>query len=146
LNELFKILINNKIDDIGNIFNELKNSDVVKIKEPITMNENKSITPNSDKGLSFILPAPGNEITQSDILSNQLRVTADYKNHFPHNNAVLKFTYDGVKYDVKFTNRGKRSHILKLGSALMKLLNLTPNSSVRITKINSIEFTVEKIR
>ena len=117
-----------------------------KSKEIKTTNENENNLSNSFKGLSFIFPASGNEITQLDISQNQIRVTADFKNHFPNKNSELKFIHSGIKYDVKFTHKGRRSHILKLDSILMKLLNLSASSSVRITKINPIEYEIEKIK
>lgn len=143
LKNVFKKIIENKIEDIEKEFN-VSMSDEITPKEEVKSKEviNKS---NLFKGISFILPAPGNEITQSDISQNQLRITVDFKNHFPNKNSDLKFTHNGIKYNVKFTHRGKRSHILKLGSTLMKLLELSPNSSVRLTKINTTEFVIEKI-
>lgn len=146
LKALFKIIVQNKIDDIEKVFDELsyKNS----IKPDAVKSTNDSIKKVSlhYEGFSFIFPAPGNEITQADISKNQLRVTADFKNHFPNNNSELKFTHNGIKYNVKFTHKGRRSHILKLGSTLMKLLNLNTNTSVKITKINSTEFEIEIIK
>lgn len=144
LKMLFKAIIANKIDDIDNIFNHTINVESVKPEEK--KNKDVKNTSNHFNGLSFIFPASGNEITQADISQNQLRVTVDFKNHFPNNNSELKFSHSGIKYDVKFTHRGKRSHILKLGSTLMKLLSLSTNSSVRITKVNSIEYVIEKIK
>ena len=144
LKNLFKKIIVNKIDDIEKVFNE-SNNESSKSETVKTTPEKENNVSNDSKGISFILPATGNEITQLDISKNQLRITADFKNHFPNVSSVLVFTYQGTKYNVKFTHRGKRSHILKLGSTLMKKLNLTTNSRVRITKINSSEFKIEKI-
>lgn len=143
---LFNAIIANKLDDIEKIFNKTIDVDAVKPEE--VENKNKNVKSNSShfKGLSFIFPALGNGITQADISQNQLRVTADFKNHFPSNNAELKFTHRETKYDVKFTHRGRRSHILKLGSTLMKSLSLSTSSSVRITKVNFIEYEIEKIK
>lgn len=141
---LFKRVIKNKIDDLEELFIEPKNSDVTRFEEVKTKNENN--TSNSLIGISFIFPAPGNKITQADISKSQLRVTADFKNHFPNNNSELKFTHNGIVYNVKFTHKGSRSHILKLGSTLMKLLNLDTDSSIRIIKNNSTEFEIENIK
>ena len=141
LNELFGRIIENKIDDIETIFQKQKDNTV----KPNLTEQRNSDSSKIFKGLAFILPAVRNEITQSDISQNHLRITADFKNHFQNKNAELEFIHNGIKYNVKFTHRGKRSHILKLGSALMKVLNLTPANSVRITKINSSEFTIEKV-
>lgn len=145
LKALLQRIVENKIDDIEKIFDESKYKNSIKPNVVKSANDSRKQVLRHYEGLSFIFPAPGNEITQADISNNQLRVTADFKNHFPNKNSELKFTYKGKKYDVKFTHRGKRSHILKLGSTLMELINLTPNSSVKLTKINSTEFTIEKI-
>lgn len=144
LKSLFKAIIENKIDDFEIIFNQTINVDAIKLEED--KNKDVNNTSNHFKGLSFVFPASGNEITQADISQSQLRVTADFKNHFPNNNSELKFSHSGIKYDVKFTYRGSRSHILKLGSKLMNILGLTTNSAVRITKVNPKEYLIEKIK
>ena len=144
LKNVFKKIIEGKIEDIEKTFSEFKNVDSVKSEEVKDKGLNNPL--NHFKGISFTLPAPGNEITQSDISNNQLRITADFKSHFPNINSELKLNYQGIEYNVKFTHRGERSHILKLGSTLMSLLKLTPADKVRITKINSSEFTIEKVK
>ena len=145
LKVLFVRIIDNNIENIETIFDKPMSNDSVKVKEDERKSSSVNNISNHFKGISFTLPAPGNEITQSDISQNQLRITADFKNHFPNKNADLKFTYKKTEYSVKFNNRGKRSHILKLGSKLMNQLNLTPLDNVRITKVNSSEFSIEKI-
>lgn len=144
LENLFKKIVKNEIEDIDKLFDEPKKREEIHTEKVKTENRDRKNTSHQFKGLSFIFPASGNAITQTDISKNQLRVTADFKYHFPNTNSELKFAYQGIVYDIKFTNRGKRSHILKLGSSLMKLLNLTPQNSVRITKIHSLEYTIEK--
>lgn len=147
LKKLFEKIIENEIDDIEKVFTRINNDEAINKSSEI---KNIIDDANSDSrpfnGLSFIFPAPGNEITADDISKNQLRVTADFKNHFPNINTKLKFTHNGIKYDIKFTHKGRRSHILKLGSTLMNLLSLNSNSTVRVTKTNSLEFIIEKLK
>ncbi len=146
LKVLFKRIIEKKLDNIEKIFDESKYK---YSPAPITIkskNDNKKDVSKYSGEVSFVLPALGNEITQNDISKNQLRVTADFKNYFPNNNTILIFIHNGIEYNVKFTHKGRRSHILKLGSTLMKLLNLNTNSSVRITKINSTKYKIDKLK
>lgn len=140
LKELFGKIIENKIDDIETIFQKQKDT----VKPNMTEHRNND-SARKFKGLSFILPAAGNVITQSDISQKQLRITVDFKNHFPNKNTELRFVHNGIVYNVKFTHRGHRSHVLKLGSSLMQGLDLTIYDSVRITIINSSVFNIEKV-
>ena len=141
LKEVFEKIGEDKIDDIESIFGKQPDQAV----KPQIENLNDESIPKIFKGLEFILPAVGNEITQNDISNNQLRVTADFKNLFPSTNAKLRFLYKGIEYKVQFTHRGKRSHILKLGYDLMHLLNLTASDSVKITKLNPSKYAIEKV-
>ena len=144
LKNVFKKIIENKIEDIEKVFKDSMNYKSVN-KEEV---KSKYVNNNSIhfRGLSFNLPASGNEITESDISNNQIRITIDFKKYFPNKNTELKFTHNDIVYTVKFTHRGKRSHILKLGLKLMNQLNLTPTDKVKITKLNSLEFSIDKIR
>lgn len=96
------------------------------------------------KGISFTLPALGNSITASDVSNNQLRITADFKSYFPRSNTTLTFHHKGGKHSVRFTARGRRSHILKLGSNLVRILDLSEDCRVKITRLNSTEYSIEK--
>jgi uracil-DNA glycosylase family 4 len=146
LKDLFKNIIENKIDDIKTIFSNSKANEIIKELEEKEIKPNKeiNISPNS-KVISFILPGEGNKITDIDISKNQLRVTSEFKRHFPDSNSTLKFVHHNDSYSIKFTHRGRRSHILKLETTLMKSLNINSSNSVKIKKISSNTYQIEKI-
>jgi uracil-DNA glycosylase len=146
LKELFIKITEDKIDYIEQIFDKVNDIKVKNLESSQSKSEIINNTFEKFNGVSFILPASGKKITDQDIYRNQLRVTISYKKHFPDKNSDLKFIHNGIRYDIKFTHRGRRSHILKLGSRLMKALNLNSKSSIRIKQIDYMEFEIEKIK
>lgn len=146
LKKVFAMIMDDEIDEIGEIFTKSNNRSRLKLpnKNWHDADIRSKISIPSER-LTFVLPASGNRITRNDILKNKLRVTVDFKKYFPNANCVLQFIHNGIVYDVKFTYRDGKSHILKLGSRLMKVLNLNPGSSVNIIKINSLKFVIGKI-
>ena len=78
LKVLFKRIIENKIDDIEKVFDESNYKNSINPEAVKSTNDSRKNVSRHFEGLSFIFPAPGNEITQADISKNQLRVTTDF--------------------------------------------------------------------
>lgn len=93
-------------------------------------------------GATFSFPAVGNDITENDISKCQLRVTVDFKRHFPNGDSELTFIFQGSEYPVKFRYRVDRSHILKLGQPLMNKLGLKPHGAVEITRLREKTYEI----
>ncbi len=97
------------------------------------------------EGNPFILPDEGNEITDNDILKNQLRITSKFKSHFPNSSSKLMFIHKNNNYNVKFNHREGRSHVLSLRSTLMESLNINSNNKIRIKKLRSKTYQIERV-
>lgn len=80
----------------------------------------------------FILPKPGNSITEEDIKKGQLRITVDFKKHFPSESKTVKIKYWGKTHIVSFTYKDGRSHILKVGKDFMEKLNINSRSKIKV--------------
>ena len=143
LRSLFTKILNDDITNLDSIFIYNSKIGFSREKEPSKNKmDNESY---SNRGISFVLPAPGNTITESDIANNQVRITVDFKSHFPSSNCELFFTFDENEFVVKFTHRGKRSHLLNLGADLIERLGLVRGGKVRITYLNPKNYTIEKV-
>ncbi len=143
LTKVFYKLIQNDLSNLENIF--VEQQDETKPKKEEVLSKTSSSRFNAQIGVSFILPAPSNSITKADVSKNQLRITAAFKSYFPNSDVLLTIKFKDEVFSVKFSHRGRRSHILKLGSKLMNKLNLNLTNKVKITKTGSTEFVVEKL-
>ncbi len=90
----------------------------------------------------FTVPSEGNEITEADVKSNQIRITADFKPFFPSESAKLKVIIKN-EYECIFTHRGDRSHVLRLGKDACAELGLKAADSVKFTEVGKNEYKLE---
>lgn len=97
------------------------------------------------KPVTFTIPSDGNSITEIDIKKKQLRITAAFKGLFPEKDDELKIIIKNG-YIVSFKHRGKRSHILRLGSDALEELGIKAGDAVKITRIGVREFKMEGVR
>ncbi|RDC54146.1 hypothetical protein DU508_23220 [Pedobacter chinensis] len=95
--------------------------------------------------LTFTLPSDGNSITENDIKNKQLRITAAFKGLFPEQNDELKITIKN-DYTIPFKHKGKRSHILRLGSDALEELGIKAGDKVKFIRIGAREFKMEGVR
>jgi hypothetical protein len=92
--------------------------------------------------ISFALPSFGNEITANDVKKGDLRITADFKSHFPPNDQLVTVIFNDQEYQVRFVNRGSRSHLLKLGGELMRKIVIKAGSCVELRKTNNYTYII----
>lgn len=97
------------------------------------------------KPITFIIPSDGNSITENDIKKKQLRITVAFKGLFPEQDDEVKVTIKKT-HTLVFKHRGKRSHILRLGSSALDELEVKAGDAVKITKIGIREFKMEGIK
>ncbi len=145
LQAVFGRILANDIDGITAVFSSDEDQVVSVDDKCDTSCECENMPCSSLDNISFTLPDMGNTITDKDMLHNQLRVTAAFKKHFPNANCTLQFYHERRHYQVSFIHGGKRSHILRLGSSLMKLLRLNFKSNVQITKCGQTTYQIEVI-
>ena len=99
-------------------------------KPIITERQNPPVT----KSLkSFILPKPGNNITEKDIQKGQIRITVDFKGYFPRQSQLVKIKYLGKNKTVNYTYREERSSLLNVGQDFMEKLRVNPKSRLKIS-------------
>ncbi|MCD4696912.1 MAG: hypothetical protein K8S16_11810, partial [Bacteroidales bacterium] len=103
---------------------------------------NKTKLTQTKKG-SFILPAPGNSITESDVKKNQIRITVDFKEFFPSKSTEILIEHSKKIYQVKFNYRFNKSHILKLGRELAERINLRAGMRIKLTLIDKDKYRIE---
>ncbi len=92
--------------------------------------------------VSFVLPDSGNSITENDISNATLRVTVASKGYFPSRDSVIEIVFENKTYQVKYTKRGNRSDLLKLGRDLISKIGLKPYGKVKITKIGTNKYKI----
>ena len=91
----------------------------------------------SKSGVRFVLPDIGNDITQRDIDANQVRITVSFKRYFPSSNQMIRLIFNQQEYQVGFTHRGNKSHIIRLGKDLMRKANIRTNSKLTFEKLGN---------
>lgn len=91
----------------------------------------------------FTIPAPGNTITEKDVINRQLRITKDFKMYFPEMDSKLILIIEGSVYSSSFIYREGRSHIWKLGKEIVSKLNLQAGCKVLIKKHSSNNYELE---
>jgi hypothetical protein len=122
----YSLLVNNS-DNLSELIKKEKVSSVRENQKPkIT---SPSIQNNSS---SFILPKAGNSITEKDILKGQIRITVDFKKHFPKYSATVNIKYLGKNYNVPYTFNDGKSSILRVGKEFMSLYGIDSRSRVRV--------------
>ena len=94
--------------------------------------------------VTFEIPAEGNDITKNDIERGQLRITVDYKQHFPSKDTVLHTTVGTTETDTPFRWRDGRSHVWQIGKEAMQKLRMRPGDKVRVTRSASKEYRLAK--
>ena len=97
----------------------------------------------TNQSKSFILPEPGNSITQSDINRAVLRITVGLKDQFPANSGRVSIRVRNIEKSVVYTVKTGRSNTLSVGKDLMETLALREGSSVLFTKVNGT-YMIEK--
>jgi DNA polymerase len=127
---LFLKVKDRDLSDIPEIFEESNALILPEKKEhkPITQSVKKTIA-----GNDFTIPTPGNSITQTDVRKNQIRITADLKKFFPSRSATILIDYKDTVFEVKFSHRINKSHLLLLGSELASLINLKEGMSLKMS-------------
>ena len=141
--------------ELRNLFNQVK-SGKVQLNKIISASkdEDKSkseITTGSDQKMedlksiaTFLIPAPGNSITEEDIKKGQIRITVDFKNRFPSESKSIYVIVNNASYPINFRHRGRRSHILHFGHHLVNLLGINAGDSLKFEMINQTTFRVSK--
>ena len=126
------------------LFTKIKNNDLNTIieifenKGEINKTTSDDIKPNKALGFtqipkgSFIIPSIGNSITQNDVNNCQVRITVDFKEYFPSKSTSVLIEYKKDIFEVKFNFRFNKSHILKLGENLSKLINLKAGMRIKM--------------
>lgn len=137
---LFAKIKDNDLDDIDDIFEEGKKIEQPKLKVLQTISKNTSKQIN--KG-SFTIPSAGNSITQGDVDKNQIRITVDFKEFFPAKSTEILIEYKKEIFNVKFSFRFNKSHILKLGKNLANRIKLKAGMSINMTVIDKNKFRIE---
>lgn len=85
---------------------------------------------------SFILPKPGNSITEKDIEKGQLRITVDFKDYFPNQSQIVKIKYLGKNHSVGYTYKDGRSSLLKVGENFMSRMRVTPKTRLKVNVLD----------
>lgn len=121
----------------------IKGNDIEANKPLRTVSETPTLNlKHTSFGVSFILPAFGNKITEGDIDKGYLRITADFKSHFPPKDQTVTVIFNNQEYHVGFVNRDSRSHLLKLGKGLMSTIGIKAGSSVELRKTNNYTYII----
>lgn len=84
---------------------------------------------------SFVLPAPGNDITSDDIGDSKLRITVGFKKYFPKDHCDMIIVVRDELHTARFIYQERRSYVLRIGKKAMKLLGLKAGGQVHITKL-----------
>ena len=95
-----------------------------------------------------------NNITASDVSSNQVRITVDNKHLFPSEKVGqpqvynVTLVFNGGAYDCTYrigSKDGKsRSGVLKLGSGLVSIMNLHQGELITISAISTGKYEIKK--
>jgi hypothetical protein len=97
-------------------------------------------------GTYFYLPDGSNNITSADISKGALRITVSAKSYFERNRRSLKIHINGLVYNSSYANnRGKKSDILRIRTKAMNSLNIKTGNRIKITRIDFLNFKIEKI-
>lgn len=93
--------------------------------------------------MTFYLPDKGNSITPLDIDKGILRITVNFKSHFPAKDSSLKIVINNKEYKVKYTKRIGRSDLLNLGKKLLASLIVDKNCKLKFTKLSDDKFRID---
>lgn len=92
----------------------------------------------------FYLPDhPDNRITENDIMSGKLRITANSKGFFPEVDSTLQVKILGVSFDASFRKSDDRSDLLYLNKRGVALLELGIHPRLKFTVKNKT-YHIEK--
>ena len=106
----------------------------------------QTISKNTSKQINkdlFTIPSAGNSITQGDVDKNQIRITVDFKEFFPAKSSEILIEYKKEIFNVIFSYRFNKSHILRLGNNLATRIKLKAGMSVNMTVIDKNKFRIE---
>lgn len=134
ISKLFFAIKSNDFQNIEEIFKKGEENEKLKIINDNIKTSNKT---------SFIIPDVGNQITDSDISKNQIRITSKFKKYFPNESTEIKIQYLNKIYRVRFEYRFDKSHILRLGKVLGDCIKLKPGKTIRMTIIENKTFKIE---
>lgn len=96
---------------------------------------------------SFTIPSIGNSITKADLVKGTLRITADFKDHFPNRDTVINLKYASKSKNVPYQIKPGKSSLLKIGKDIVEELRLSPNCHIEFEKIgNSFSFRISRKR
>jgi uracil-DNA glycosylase len=137
---LFVRIKNSDLDNIDEIFTEENTIEIPRSKSSHT--STKENFKQIDKG-SFIIPSAGNSITQGDVNKSQIRITVDFKEFFPAKSSEIFIEYKQEIFQIKYTYRFNKSHILRLGSDLATRIKLKPGMKVKMTVLDKNKFRIE---
>jgi hypothetical protein len=93
---------------------------------------------------SFILPEPGNSITQGDIDKGTLRITVGAKANFPWQSRNIQVVIKGKFFKATYTPRDGRSDLLRIGRLAMEVLGINVGGRVKFTKMDNFNFIIQK--
>lgn len=93
---------------------------------------------------SFILPEPGNSITQGDIDKGTLRITVGAKANFPWQARNIQVVIKGKFFKATYTPRDGRSDLLRIGRLAMEVLGINVGGRVKFTKMDNLNFIIQK--
>ena len=93
----------------------------------------------------FILPAPGNSITEKDIDKGYLRITVDFKEFFPSSDRTIQITIADRQRPVSFKFKDSRSHLLKIGRQGMDELRIKEGDRVQVDILNNYHYKLSKV-
>lgn len=95
---------------------------------------------------SFIIPSSGNSITENDIEKGYLRITADFKEHFPNSDRTVKVGINNKQWPVNFKYKDQRSHLLQLGIECMNHLKIEAGDKLKVTISGPFQYEIKKIK
>ncbi len=124
---------------IPEIFEESKTSILPEIKKSTQKNQSIKKT---NAGNAFTIPTPGNSITPTDVKKNQIRITTDVKKFFPSKSTSILIEYKDNVFEVKFSHRINKSHLLLLGSKLASLVNLKEGMSLKMSIVGQNKYKI----
>lgn len=124
-----------------------KRHNQIKLKVPLektTESQSAKLKSSAKRETVFYLPDPGNSITQNDINSGTLRITANAAINFRGINEKLKIEIGSETFLATYTQRQGRSDLLRIGKTAMELLGLKAGGILRVKKLNG-RYEIEKI-
>lgn len=94
---------------------------------------------------SFFLPSAGNVITGRDVANGQLKITHNFKAHFPTENSQITIFYKNKNKKIDFILRENKSSVLEVGKDFMTTLKMKEGNTLIIKVIKpNLFYMIEK--